>query len=114
MQTDMHRIGEEGRLWKEQKYLLINHSFPHYPQVFPQGLSTAGRGCGYTAGIYIKLRRAEEGFIHFLCRGYFHNSKIFVKNFGLDRQRKSWAERKNYAKNFQIGVDFGDKERYNV
>ena len=33
-----------SRMWTRSKYLLKNHSFPHSPQVFPQGFSTAGRG----------------------------------------------------------------------
>ena len=43
-----------GRMWTKSEYLLKNHSFPHSPQVSPQGFSTAGRGWGTGRGIYIK------------------------------------------------------------
>jgi hypothetical protein len=70
---------------KGPKYLLITRSFPHSPQVFPQGFSTGGGNCGYADLIDIKSGDCFRQNLHFFGAVIFHHSLFFVQKMGLDR-----------------------------
>jgi len=74
---------------KRAKYLLITHSFPHSPQLFPQELSTGNADCGYSFLVHIiipgRIRRKSYFFDH--C-GFYHGQN-FVQKIGLDREKAS-------------------------
>ena len=66
----------------EGKYLLITHSFPHSPQVFPQEFSTGWPWDVYTTVIYIKRTDTNRPDSHFFAsRGFYHRD-FLVHNFG--------------------------------
>ena len=74
----------EGMLGKS-KYLLKTHSFPHSPQSFPQGFSTALPGLWNCCEINIKRTDRLRPFFHFFARRVFYHSGIFVQKLRLDR-----------------------------
>ena len=84
-----NRIGRvfhrEGRMWTKSKYLLKTQSFPHSPQVFPQGFSTAGSGLWNGTGIYIKIADSLRPVSHFFAGRVFHNRIFFVQKNTLDK-----------------------------
>ena len=72
---------------KRAKYLLITHSFPHSPQLFPQELSTGNADCGYSFLVHIiipgRIRRKSYFFDHCV----FYHGQNFVQKIGLDREK---------------------------
>ena len=84
MQTHMQEFHSLSRFSKVSEYLLITHSFPHSPQVFPQELSTGKTGCGYSQAVHIKPSADREENMHFSGSGCFYHGRIFVQKFGLD------------------------------
>ena len=85
MQTGIQKFHRFLRIFKTVKYLLITHSFPHCPQVFPQELSTGKPRCGYSFLVHIKRRGSRMGSAHFLADSIFF-SRFFVQKFGLDTE----------------------------
>jgi len=80
-------LSTAGPRGKQRKYLLITWSFPHFPQVCPQGFSTEADCWGYALWIYITGKRGCSQIAHFLdCRNFYHGG-IFVQKIILDRGR---------------------------
>jgi len=67
------------RNWKEAKYLLITRSFPHSPQFFPQGFSTAAVCCGYSFLVHIKSVDSIRRISYFFAGCGFYHSVSFVQ-----------------------------------
>ena len=86
MQTGIQEFHSGPRFCKASEYLLITHSFPHSPQVFPQELSTGKPRCGYSFLVHIKRRGSRMGSAHFLADSIFYHSRFFVQKFGLDTE----------------------------
>jgi hypothetical protein len=84
IQRVFHREGRRGRT---AEYLLKTHSFPHCPQVFPQGLSTAGPGVWKRMWIYIKIPDRLRQHSHFFVGRVFYHSFFFVQKITLDKRR---------------------------
>ena len=137
MQTGMHGFHRDRRFLKTGKYLLITHSFPHSPQIFPQELSTGRKCCGYSFLVHIKLTGTPGGMRTFFADSIFHHGEIFVQKFGLDKIMEPEAgekrcgiradkglpdadkggdlsENRPFEKNLKKGVDFAGQTRYNV
>ena len=104
---------------KGEKYLLITLSFPHCPQLCPQGLSTIHSGCGYSQLGWETICDSLRQKRHFFADRKFYQSVNFVQNLGLDscscpekplrrncpfrriRDRGKWAaEKKNPAESW--------------
>ena len=86
MQTGMHPGRGVESISKQPQYLLITWSFPHSPQVSPQGWITVEMCWGYTQGIYIIGKRLCLQIAHFFgCRNFYHG-EIFVQKFLLDKE----------------------------
>ena len=75
---------KKGTKRKEQKFLLITHSFPQSPQVFPQGFSTGGVCCGYSVLVHIKRFARFRRISHFWAGRGFYHEHFFVQKLGLD------------------------------
>ena len=127
-------------MWRKTKYLLKTHSFPHCPQVFPQGFSTAGEGVWKSGPIYIKNKDTVRRTSHFFAVGVFYHNIFFVQKIGLDKEVRSvefetnrsgagerslflrirvapapgGVPRKIAEKFLKKGVDFVGQRRYNV
>ena len=69
---------------KGEKYLLITLSFPHCPQLCPQGLSTIHSGCGYSQLGWETICDSLRQKRHFFADRKFYQSVNFVQNLGLD------------------------------
>jgi len=82
---------QAGGKRKETKYLLITHSFPHSPQVFPQEFSTGKKDCGYSLLVHIIRCDAIRENSHFFAGGGFHHGAVFVQKLGLDRTKQKDA-----------------------
>ena len=76
---------------KMGKYLLITRSFPHSPQIFPQGLSTSGSGCGQILLVHINAFDSLRGFSYFFAAVAFYHREIFVQKNTLDKSGRSAA-----------------------
>ena len=59
-------------------------SFPHSPQVFPQGFSTGAEVCGYSFLVHIKRTVGFPEKAIFLGMVDFHQGIFFVQKLGLD------------------------------
>ena len=134
---------KKGTKRKEQKFLLITHSFPQSPQVFPQGFSTGGVCCGYSVLVHIKRFARFRRISHFWAGRGFYHEHFFVQKLGLDNPspeprrttagtgRRSCKQRRRQpccrdgaaggkllppgtAKNFEKRVDFIAPRRYNA
>ena len=79
MQTDMHVFHKEQWKSKEAEYLLKTLSFPHSPQVFPQGFSTGGVNCGYSILVHIKRNDTVRAVSHFFADCVFCHGSNFVQ-----------------------------------
>jgi hypothetical protein len=99
------RIGEK---WKKHSY---NKSFPHIPQVFPQG---AKIGAIYIS-VDIKHFDKIELFSPFFGTGKMPKRVFFRKKFPIDKGFLPFADRKikSCRKNFKKGIDFPEKKGYN-
>ena len=69
---------------KTGKYLLITPSFPHSPQFYPQGLSTAFHTCGNPLLTPGSPPGRCRGNPHFLAAVVFYHSDFFVQKYPLD------------------------------
>ena len=69
---------------KGEKYLLITLSFPHCPQLCPQGLSTIHSGCGYSQLGWETICDSLRQKRHFFADRKFYQCVNFVQNLGLD------------------------------
>lgn len=72
--------GKKKSLWK-------NQSFPHSPQVFPQGFSTVPQLCGKFWKDYITLFPKKPSSRSFPRNRHFAQREIFVKNVGVDKSK---------------------------
>jgi len=78
---------EEGVL-KQSKYLLKTKSFPHSPQLSPQGFSTARGALWRKLRINIKIPDIFRPTSHFFGGRVFYHNKFFVQKFGLDKNAR--------------------------
>ena len=120
----MHFSAGPAEMGKGEKYLLITLSFPHCPQLCPQGLSTIHSGCGYSQlgreTICDSLRQKR----HFFADRKFYQSVNFVQNLGLDScscpekplRRKCpenrICDRANWRQKRRIGKKAGEKSKF--
>ena len=51
------------------------HTFPHSPQVFPHGFSTAGRGVKKRVSVNIIIFDKKEQISNFFVRSNFHHTR---------------------------------------
>ena len=120
----------EHRIFKEPKYLLKTHTFPHSPHTFPQGFSTGVGKDGYTSEVDInnfdKIRPNPKFFDG---RNIYHRPGSCANFYPLTRGecrqecapgRQSSARGKpsgngeSLQKNYEKGIDFLKQVRYNV
>lgn len=80
----MHFSAGAAEMGKGEKYLLITLSFPHCPQLCPQGLSTIHSGCGYSQLGWETICDSLRQKRHFFADRKFYQSVNFVQNLGLD------------------------------
>ena len=80
----MHFSAGPAEMGKGEKYLLITLSFPHCPQLCPQGLSTIHSGCGYSQLGWETICDSLRQKRHFFADRKFYQSVNFVQNLGLD------------------------------
>ena len=76
-----HRLSSRGTTIE---YLLKTQSFPHSPQTFPQGFSTASRRMVKGREIDIKRIDRNRPIPHFFAGRGFHHIRSFVQKIGLD------------------------------
>ena len=111
MQTGMQEFHRYSRVFNASKYLLITHSFPHSPQVFPQELSTGKVCCGYSFLVHIKCGGTDPELHTFLQVVDFAIGEFLWKNLDLTTWVVPVKKQKKFLK---LGVDFVGQTRYNV
>ena len=67
-------------MWKNLKIMLITHTFPHYPQGFPQAENPTFSCTQVNIIKFDKKRQTPHFFAHY----HFDNMKILFKKFPLD------------------------------
>ena len=97
-----------GDNWKKGRQ---NKSFPHIPQVFPQG----AKNDPIYISVDIKIFDKIELFSSFFVRDKMNNGKNRGRKILLDKAilppQKDFFKRSR--KNFKKGIDFPEKKGYN-
>ena len=123
----IHRVFHRHTpLLRTSKYLLKTHSFPHSPQGFPQGFSTAFPGLWKGRKIDIKRSDTLRHNPHFFAGRVFYHRTFPAQKFSLDKPLGATAfypffflpvlaaPLEQGQKFLKKGVDFVAQRRYNV
>jgi len=114
-------IGSKGDFWGEIP--LISHTFPHFPQVFPQPGGLWNKKLWRYFGLHNEFRQCLTKFLLFPLL-YFSQHPIcgckkrdLTKKYFLFLSPPLWKSRRRFekiGKFFEKGVDFIAKRRYNA